>query len=259
MKAWRLHRIVALLLMPLAVGCSYIKSYFPDKERDYQFRTEIPELIIPEDLKNRNFLPKPVAKPIAETVAATTPTAETPVVTPVAKAQPAEKSVEKPREKTVEVKPKQPETAINANETAPQITVSSATVSSLQIDQPQKQAWRLVSRALSLQKVEISERNLDKAYFYVKYDPDEVKPVYQTTWDELMFLLGDDQAHEQEYRITLSETGPQMTEVTVQDTDGKTLSNNVATRLLKLITDGINQDLSPNTHGETNPKESAPN
>ena len=31
-------------------ACSYIKSLFPDKEKDYQFTTEIPPLVLPTDL-----------------------------------------------------------------------------------------------------------------------------------------------------------------------------------------------------------------
>ena len=33
-------------------ACTYIKSLFPDKEKDYQYTTEIPPLILPDDLKN---------------------------------------------------------------------------------------------------------------------------------------------------------------------------------------------------------------
>jgi outer membrane protein assembly factor BamC len=91
--------------------------------------------------------------------------------------------------------------------------------------------------------MEIVERNIDKGYFYVKYDPHAIKPEDGSLLDEVTFLFGDDPSNEQEYRLTLQEIGPQATEVTVQDSEGNTLSNATATALLKLITDGINQGL----------------
>ena len=120
-------------------------------------------------------------------------------------------------------------------------------VSSLMIDQPQAQAWRLVARALSQQKIEIVERNMDKGYIYVKYDPNEIKPEDNSFWDEMLFLFGEEPSHEQEYRISLLQISDESTEVTIQNSAGKTLSNTTATSLLKLITDGINQDLPADT------------
>ncbi|MDP3333928.1 MAG: hypothetical protein Q8S55_18390, partial [Methylococcaceae bacterium] len=38
-------------------ACTTIKEAFPDKEKDYQFTTEIPKLIIPADLANGSTLP----------------------------------------------------------------------------------------------------------------------------------------------------------------------------------------------------------
>ncbi|OYV20391.1 MAG: hypothetical protein CG441_409, partial [Methylococcaceae bacterium NSM2-1] len=42
--------IFATVLFNLS-ACSYVKSLFPDKEKDYQYTTEIPPLILPDDLK----------------------------------------------------------------------------------------------------------------------------------------------------------------------------------------------------------------
>jgi outer membrane protein assembly factor BamC len=43
--------LAILVLLQFSTACSTIKSWFPDKERDYQFRSEIAPLIIPDDLK----------------------------------------------------------------------------------------------------------------------------------------------------------------------------------------------------------------
>lgn len=224
-----LRGIVLGLMLSSLSACSTIKSWFPDKERDYQFTTEIPELIVPDDLKNKGLNPlvrapaQPVAEaaPSAKEVAAPeAPVNDTPAKTPTTHPQPAAESAVA-------------STGANRNQS----------YSSLQIDQPQIQAARLVGKALSRQKMEIVERNFDKGYFYVKYDPAALKASDDSIFDELNFLFGDDPSDEQEYRLSLREINPQLTEVTVEDSEGKSLANAAATSLLKLITEGINQDV----------------
>lgn len=218
--------IITLLLLN-ASACSYIKSVFPDKERDYQFTTEIPELIVPDDLKTKTLPTHSVAVAAepAPTPAQPAPT-KTDVAEPVAGKQAAVESAE----------------AAASPGHGVQTTAGSG-VSSLQIDQSSKQAWWLVGKALSRQKLEVVERNLDKGYFFVKYDPNAIKPEDGSILDEINFLFGDDPSQEQEYRVSLQELEAQLTEVTVQDSAGKTLSNVAATSLLRLITEGINQDI----------------
>ena len=214
-----------LILVSLNAGCSYIKSLFPDKERDYQFRTEIPELIIPDDLKAHK-LPGLLSAPSATVTNASSGQSN------------ADSGVAKPVMSSSDQNGLPPTTTTVVDRSAQAVPGSS-----LMIDQPQKQAWRLVSRALSRQKIEISERNLDQGYFYVKYDPDAVKPEDSSFWDEMLFLFGEDPSHEKEYRISLFEVTPLETEVTVQNSEGKTIADHAATALLKSITDGINNDI----------------
>lgn len=212
-------------------ACSYVKSWFPDKERDYQFTNEIPELVIPEDLKHKTLATRPAAAPVAaESVAAV------PLETTAAKAENAVAETRTP-----------PKTAPAAETSSPAPAsrpAGTSNVSSLQIDQSAQQAWWLVGKALSRQKLEVVERNVDKRYFFVKYDPNAIKPEDGSFLDEINFLFGDDPSREQEYRISVNELDAQSAEVTVQDEAGTTLSNDVATSLLRLITDGIKQDLS---------------
>lgn len=217
--------LAILVLLQFSTACSTIKSWFPDKERDYQFRSEIAPLIIPDDLKAKTAsLAMPVSngrtpeQMAAAAVAQATKEAQATSATPAKKAE-------------SEIK-------------APPTKAAGSGVSSLQIDQSQTQSARLVGRALSRQKLEIVERNIDKGYFYIKFDPQAVKAQDKDFWDELNFMFGEDPSHEQEYRISLQEIAPQTTEVTIQDSDGKSLSNSIATNLLKLIAEAINQDLA---------------
>ncbi|MDD4915519.1 MAG: outer membrane protein assembly factor BamC [Methylococcales bacterium] len=236
-----------LFVLRFATGCSYLKSLFPDKERDYQFRTEIPELIVPNDLQGQNM---PQYAPTQAAAASSGPAIQ-PATESLAP-QPANPATSA----RADVAPEQEKAAVDAQ--APQSAANKADVSSLQIDQPKSQAWRLVARALSRQKVEIVERNQDKGYFYVRYDPNATPTEDKTFWNELDFIFGRDPSHEQEYRVSLLEIAPQTTEVTIQNDEGQTLSNNLATHLLKLITDGITLDLPAATPENPAPENPAP-
>jgi outer membrane protein assembly factor BamC len=225
-------RWVLLIALPLfSAGCSTIKSWFPDKERDYQFTTEIPELVVPEDLKAGTLAMVASRPQPAE------PAESNEVVDSVAVSDQA------PSKPTVEASP-EPESERKAAQPSSPAPAPTAGVSTLQVDQPLKQAGRIVARALSRQKLEIVERNLDKGYFYVQFDPNETAVVEENSlFDEIKFLLGDDPSQELEYRVALHEINPQLTEVTVQNSEGKPLATAPANRLLQLITDAINQDV----------------
>jgi outer membrane protein assembly factor BamC len=76
--------LLLLWVTLFASGCSYVKSLFPDKERDYQFRGEIPELIIPDDLKPQNQASKIPGPPSGAVASVPTPVAvSAPVAAPV--------------------------------------------------------------------------------------------------------------------------------------------------------------------------------
>lgn len=230
-------------------ACGTIKSWFPDKERDYQFTSEIPELIVPDDLKNKGLASVTAPAPADEAGTVSDAVASNPeAVSRAAEASPennragvtkTEPSVSETTEKNVEA-PAASENAEPQQAAAPE-THASGGVSSLQIDQAKTPATRMVGRALTRQKVEIVERNIDKGYFYVKYDPNAVEARDESIWDEFNFLFGDDPSQEQEYRVSVKGLGPQVSEVTIQDQQGKMLSTPAANALLKLITEGINQ------------------
>ncbi|OAI10385.1 outer membrane protein assembly factor BamC [Methylomonas methanica] len=236
MKTCPYGRLALVSALLLNASCSTIKSWFPDKERDYQFTTEIPELVVPDDLKTKTLATRPVSN-----TPEPAPVQQESVKSTAAAADAAEPVSSKP-EKT-----EGKETVAAAGSGRSVQAAGSSGVSSLQIDQSATQAWWIVGKALSRQKMEVVERNMDKGYFFVKYDPDAIKPEDGSILDEITFLFGDDPSQEQEYRVSLHQLDELLTEVTVQDSDGKTLSNAAATSLLRLITEGINQDIPSST------------
>lgn len=223
LKPW-IRCWVAISMMTGLSACSTIKSWFPDKERDYQFTTEIPELIVPEDLKHKGLASLPT-RPVASS--------ETEGVSRY-----ATETTETAAENATQTTP-----SVDGENPGEPATVSTSTSgSSLQIDQSKTQATRMVGRALSRKKLEVVERNIDKGYFYVKFDPNAVPATDDSIWDELNFMFGDDPSQEQEYRISVQQIGPELSQVIVQDTQEKTLSTKTANALLELITDAINEE-----------------
>lgn len=229
------------LLMVACSACSTIKSWFPDKERDYQFTTEIAEIKIPSDLQ-ASALTMPAVG--TATVAAPQPalvnTDDAAVMvesTDRRKVKPAKQAQQATADK-VDNPPANAEKAPSS-----QAQPSTPSTSSLQIDQPRSQAMHIVSKAMSRQRLEVIERNMENGYFVVKYDIKAEKVEDQTWLDEVNFLFGDEPNEEVECRVQLQQINPQLTEVTVHDLQGKAQSPVVANNLLKLITDAINQEV----------------
>ena len=78
--------MAALVLLNVS-GCTYIKSLFPDKEKDYQYTTEIPPLIIPEDLKKSQIPSLTSSKPASATAMSDLPVEESSYVSTKPEAQ----------------------------------------------------------------------------------------------------------------------------------------------------------------------------
>ena len=236
-------RVCLLLTLLMLSACSTIKSWFPDKERDYQFRSEIAALVIPDDLKSKAAPSLPVARS-PQQIASDAVVAANNEVKKIQSSAPVQ-TVSKSEPSVV--------AAAKDSKQSPESTAQ--TVSSLTIDQGRDQAWRMVGKALNQQKIEIVVRNSSDAYYDIRYDIDATKAEYSSIWDEFLFTFGDDPNNEQLYRIVLSETSPLNTEVIVQDETGKNLSNRVANQLLKAITDGINRNsLTPDPDDKSTQK-----
>jgi len=216
-------RTIAWLLVGIAVinitACSRIKSLFPDKEKDYQFTTEIPSLKLPPDLQNNaitasrseillsTHIPEQRYEPIENTYVSGSGSETRPLFTPV------------------------------------ELVEYDGGATRLRIEEPIVKAWRNVGRALSRQSIEIVGRDDEQFVYIVQYDPDAKKVEDGALWDELVFLFGENPAQEQELRIRLSEKNREMTEVIVQDEKDTPVSQGAGLRLLNLLKNTINNDL----------------
>ena len=234
-------RICLLSAIVLLSACSTIKSWFPDKERDYQFRSEIAPLVIPEDLKAKSSPTLPVARSPQQIAHDAVMAASN----DNKNVQNANSSPQSDSAKSQAISATHADT--NTSKT------SSSIASSLVIDQGREQAWRMVGKALTQQRFEIVERNLEQGHFYIRFNPSDNNSIYTSIWDEFKFLFVDELNNEQEYRLKLTEISALSTEVTVQDGQGKVLSNAIANQILKLITDGINGNNATDAAQENKP------
>jgi outer membrane protein assembly factor BamC len=205
--------IIATALFNLS-ACGYIKSLFPDKEKDYQYTTEIPPLIWPNDLRH-NSTPAHPAATIAPPVAASAPAASS------------------------ENEPAIPDTAIKVE----QVKADDG-ASHLRVNVPFIQAWRMVGKALNRKSIEVTERNQDARQFTIEYDPGEHAQAEDgSIWDEVTFMFGGIQGNEKTYRLKLTETH-QQTDIVVVDEDQKPLADADSVKLLNLLETTLKADLT---------------
>ncbi len=246
--------ITATVLFNLS-ACSYIKSLFPDKEKDYQYTTEIPPLILPADLKKNDTpsLSTPASSaasspPLSAGVEAAVPPASrnAPVEVVPSTTPATNKSSVPPSGLAEEATPgPSPESEPVIPDT--EITVERVKFDTgenrLRINVPFIRAWRIVNKALSRKSIEVTERNEKEGLFTVLYDPEERKIEDGSYWDEVVFLFSGVQGNEKKYLLKL-EKNSQQTDIVVVDEDQQLLSDPASFKLLTLVQETIKADLA---------------
>ena len=220
--------IIFIALLDLS-GCSYVKSLFPDKEKDYQYTTEIPPLILPEDLKKSQIPGLTNATPILSTnLDLPTEESDNGALTPL----------------TPTDLPKSDSESIDTEITVQRIKLNDGG-SHLRINLPFIKAWRIVNKSLSRKSIEVTERNQETKLFTVKYDPEEEKTQQDSFWDELSFMLKEVHGNEKTCLIKLDENNGQ-TDIIMLDEDKKPALDATSSKLLTLIEETIKSDLATN-------------
>ncbi len=332
MKISRL-RIVAFTVFCLAdlSACSYIKSYFPDKEKDYHYSKEIPPLQFPPDLQPERSTQRLQAEfeqqqttvveqdrsaATAENVpqmsidataselavaveeqpdAGSTETEpvelisdteieisdqvrtdpyqmdqsvelyeqmthpdaggfdsfESGIYPPGMEVETVEQqeTVAKPAQQSAIAGQQTDQSPVSAEEIAApaaakvRFMVFADSGKRIQIDEPLDKSWRMVSKAISHNSIEVTGRHRALNQFDVQYDPNE--QVYQdgSLWDEVVFFFGEDQKQEKAFHIKLLE-GDGITEVLVSDENDVPLSEGEGLKLLQLLFRTIQANLA---------------
>ncbi|MFI3188668.1 hypothetical protein BCS42_13415 [Crenothrix sp. D3] len=228
MKRKILIRLTCAAVVIHLSACTTIKEAFPDKEKDYQFTTEIPKLIIPADLANGSSLSAAATRP---TPAVATETA------------PATTEAEKKSAEDATATEATDEAFVESKSVTVELLEASNKVSYLRIGTPFLRAWRIVSKGLSRKSIEVSERNQEEKIFTVQYDPDE-QPVEDGSYlNEIDFMLHGFQGNEKEYKLKLVETN-QQTDVVILNEEQKPASDEAGLKLLKVLEKSMKANLA---------------
>ena len=229
------RKLVTLIITTSAIlntsGCTYIKSLFPDKEKDYQYTNEIPPLILPDDLKHDQIV---TLSPIIET--------PTELKNPVQSERSASQSQQS---SPTSIKSNEPSTKNTRNENEPDKKLQIVVQEHLFIlNTPATIAWRYVNKALSKKAIEIIERNQETQVFTVHYDPDEEIIVDESYWQKALTLFDGLKPKNDIFHIKLHEINLQSTQVFIVDDHDKTLTNSSSIQLLNVIKNALKEDLS---------------
>ena len=243
MKTKTISLLISAAALSALSACSYVKSLFPDKEKDYQYTTEIPPLILPDDLK-KGYLPdvirsSPSAPPPSANLAdATVPAAAVNALNEEDKsAAPATNESPAPSTAT-ESEPVLPNTAI----TVEHIKLKDGE-NRLRLNVPLTNAWRMINKALSRKSIEVTARNQETKLITVQYDPDEQKTEDGTYWDEVKFMVSGFQGNDKTYLLKLEENN-QQTDISVVDEEQKILSDDASVKLLTVLEETMKADLA---------------
>ncbi len=226
--------LVTLLLINLT-ACSYIKSLFPDKEKDYQYTAEIPPLNLPDDLKK---------KPASLVSEPKLPDPTSPGNAAINDKQPVEAASAPIAQNEEPAAPVVIESVEKTEKISVELIRFNDGENRLRLGAEKPRTWRLVSKALSRKSIEVTNRNQDDGFFVIQYDPDEKKVEDGTLWDEAKFMFRGFQGNEKEYFLKLEEHD-RKTEVIVLDKEQHPLSDDSAgLKLLTLLQTAINIDLA---------------
>jgi outer membrane protein assembly factor BamC len=244
--------LVSIIAMTLT-GCSYIQSWFPDKERDYQYTSEIPLINYPTELRqNRPEGGSPLDN------AAEAPSSSTNVESSEASAS-TENAGQPPS--TENISPDTPPEAQPVPTPATEVTPASGaderdTVSSvevvkyddgesrLRLGSGLSKSWRVVNKALTRNMIEVTARNFDQSQITIQYDPDEKKAKDESFMDEIGFLFKGIDINDREFVLKLEAFDQHSDVIVLNEEHLPMLNDDAALRLLKVLADSIKADLA---------------
>ncbi len=230
-------------------ACTYIKNLFPDKEKDYQFTTEIPPLLLPSDLAGDSIAKVPTAAPVDETAdaAATDSTVEATDDTADSTNETDDAAVSALIDEAIKVEPSAPQTEADQDLERKSIQVELVDADQgtkrLRIGASSITAWRMVGKALSRNSTEVTNRNQEERQFRVQYEPNKQKIEDGSFWDEIVFVFTGFDTPEQEYVLKLVENN-RHTDLIIMDNEQQPVADETSLSLLTLLYDTIKADLA---------------
>ncbi|MDD2864240.1 MAG: outer membrane protein assembly factor BamC [Methylococcales bacterium] len=210
-------------------GCSTLQSWFPDKEKDYQFTTELPPLVIPPDLAQKPSLPTRAAPEIAKT--AKNALSDKALLEQVKPAfEEATKIMQRPSLSDAE-------TEMTKNEI--QLSLTHEKTPALNLNVPVARAWRIVGKALSRNGIEVTKHDQENGQIHIQVANAKTQPE-KSLWDNTIDVFNPFAQTEQKYILQFKENNAK-TSVTILDEALQPISDD---KLLASLFDSIKADLS---------------
>ncbi len=202
----KLGFFVSLLIANIVSGCSSL----PDKTMDYQLTSEIPPLVLPDDISDKGV--KTLSSQEEESNG---------LVAPI------DNSEELDRKEQIKLS----------------LGEYSDGTALIRVGDVIQRSWRIVGKALSHHSIEITDRDELERIYFVQYDPDFKKVEDGSLWDEFLFIFGSDPANDKKFGVKLFENGT-ATEIIVLDSEDKPVSEGAGLKLLNLLYKTIKEDLN---------------
>lgn len=240
-------RIGFLVSSSFAVsGCSTLQSWFPDKEKDYQFTTELPPLNIPADLMQKPSMPtrstaqnyvRPLETPIAKAVEPATPKKFVPKTL-----APAIEKIEKPASMVNRPALAEAETELSRNEI--QVSLTHENAPTLNLNVPTVRAWRIVGKALSRSNIEVTNRNENGGQIHIQVaDSNSKTEPKKSLWDNTISVFNPFAGNEQSYVLQFRESNSK-TAITVLNPELQPFTDGADNKVLTILFDTIKADLN---------------
>lgn len=222
------NALFLLCACALLGGCETISGWFPDKQKQYKYSTEIPPLEIPPDLTSSTI----------EDAASRRLSEPTPDETDrlVSEAAPEETPAESENSRPVQRKTKSPEVEST-------LAQSSDNVPLIEIEAPFERAWSDVAKALGRLELEVTDQNHSDGVYFVYYGSQ--KPYEDRGFfGDVAEMFGGGWEKSKEYRVKLEDKG-QITMLYVLDSDGKPQTSGPGFELLKRLHETLKSQAQP--------------
>lgn len=212
-----LRRVALPVLLALGLSsCGFVASLFPDKQKQYRYSSELPDLEIPPDIG----LPPPGVAERQEDAGA------------------ERTGARRDRDAEAPARPRQ----ASKKRPSPKTAASSSTLAQgqgeaplIEVEEAFAEAWDDANRALGRLELEVVDQNRSDGIYYVYYGGDGKKPKSESgLWSDLKAVFSGDEAKAREYRVKLVEKGD-YTHIYVLDADNKAVTAGQGLELLQRL------------------------
>lgn len=223
-------------------GCETISSWFPDKQKQYKYSTEIPPLEIPPDLiastiddANTRRLSEPAPEEVGRSASSAEPEAD----------GAASEEQEQP---VGEEAPKSPLRKTKTPGVETTLAQSSDNVPLVEIEAPFDRSWSEVDKALGRLELEVTDQNRSEGVYFVYYGGSQKPYEDRGFFGDVAEMFGSGVEKTKEYRVKLEDKGP-TTLLYVLDSDDKPQTSGPGFDLLKRLHETL-QNLAKPDKGE---------